>query len=102
MMIVRMMMVIGVDNTMVTKILKVVAYFIVLQLDLQIQKKAAAWFTLPCIAQLGSCNYQDICPFLEKIDCPPFFEKYGIPCKCPIAAVRYASHCYICVLLHIC
>lgn len=28
---------------------------------------------------------------LEKFRCPPEFEKYGIPCKCPVKVVSIFS-----------
>lgn len=62
-----------------------------LQLDVEVEKKVVFWITVPCVEHIGSCNYPDACPLLEKLNCPPVFEKYGIPCKCPIAAVRSNS-----------
>lgn len=59
-------------------------------LDVQVQKKVVFWITVPCIEHFGSCNYQDVCPLLEKLNCPPVFQKYGIPCKCPIAVGAYS------------
>jgi ganglioside GM2 activator len=57
--------------------------------DVEVQKKVVFWITVPCIEHVGSCNYPDACPLLEKLNCPPIFTQYGIPCKCPITAATY-------------
>lgn len=51
------------------------------------------WIQLPCIDQLGSCTYDDICTILDTLippgtPCPEPLLTYGIPCHCPFKAVR--------------
>ncbi|XP_046573514.1 ganglioside GM2 activator-like [Haliotis rubra] len=51
---------------------------------------AGSWIELPCIGNIGSCTYDDICPLLSQIgQCPPEFNAAGIPCKCPLNAGNY-------------
>ncbi|CAG5115764.1 unnamed protein product [Candidula unifasciata] len=47
------------------------------------------WLTIPCIDDMGSCTYDDICPKLAKITCPKQFGT-TIPCKCPFTKGRYS------------
>ncbi|NXI72697.1 SAP3 protein, partial [Anseranas semipalmata] len=49
------------------------------------------WIQLPCINQLGSCTYDDICTILDNLippgtPCPEPLLTYGIPCHCPFKA----------------
>lgn len=51
------------------------------------------WIQLPCIDQLGSCTYPDVCTILDNLippgtTCPEPLLTYGIPCHCPFKAVR--------------
>lgn len=51
------------------------------------------WIQLPCIDQLGSCTYNDVCSILDELippgtPCPEPLLTYGIPCHCPFKAVR--------------
>ncbi|KFV55178.1 Ganglioside GM2 activator, partial [Tyto alba] len=51
------------------------------------------WIQLPCIDQLGSCTYNDVCTILDNLippgtTCPEPLLTYGIPCHCPFKAVR--------------
>lgn len=51
------------------------------------------WIQLPCIDQLGSCTYDDVCSILDELippgtPCPEPLLTYGIPCHCPFKAVR--------------
>ncbi|ESO93688.1 hypothetical protein LOTGIDRAFT_228500 [Lottia gigantea] len=44
----------------------------------------------PCVANIGSCDYNDLCAMLELIQvCPPPLTSAGIPCKCPINEGNY-------------
>lgn len=53
------------------------------------EKKVAGFFVkIPCIEQVGSCTYGDICTIWAE-NCPKFFSKFGIPCNCPIPANTY-------------
>ncbi|XP_052672714.1 uncharacterized protein LOC128155172 [Crassostrea angulata] len=62
-----------------------------LNAKIELKKKAAGiWVPLPCIDQIGSCSYGDICQLLEQItQCPPQLTAIGIDCKCPIKAGKY-------------
>uniref|UniRef100_A0A8C3BV38 GM2 ganglioside activator n=1 Tax=Cairina moschata TaxID=8855 RepID=A0A8C3BV38_CAIMO len=53
------------------------------------------WIQLPCIDQLGSCTYDDICTILDTLippgtPCPEPLLTYGIPCHCPFKAGSYS------------
>lgn len=57
------------------------------QVDLKIWKKLLIfWIGVPCIGNVGSCTYDNVCPLLP---CPPSFVENGIPCQCPIPKVCY-------------
>ncbi|XP_009575463.1 PREDICTED: ganglioside GM2 activator, partial [Fulmarus glacialis] len=54
------------------------------------------WIQLPCIDQLGSCTYNDVCSILDNLippgtTCPEPLLTYGIPCHCPFKAVPVSS-----------
>ncbi len=51
-------------------------------------KVAGFWIKVPCVEDIGSCNYTDLCKNWAVL-CPKYFEKYGIPCTCPIPANTY-------------
>uniref|UniRef100_A0A8B9QFG4 GM2 ganglioside activator n=1 Tax=Apteryx owenii TaxID=8824 RepID=A0A8B9QFG4_APTOW len=53
------------------------------------------WIQLPCIDQLGSCTYSDVCTILDNLippgmTCPEPLLTYGIPCHCPFKAGSYS------------
>ncbi|XP_015731371.1 ganglioside GM2 activator [Coturnix japonica] len=53
------------------------------------------WIQLPCIDQMGSCTYDDVCTVLDNIippgtACPEPLLTYGIPCHCPFKAGSYS------------
>ncbi|KAJ7402130.1 Ganglioside GM2 activator [Pitangus sulphuratus] len=53
------------------------------------------WIQLPCIDQLGSCTYDDVCSMLDDLippgtTCPEPLLTYGIPCHCPFKAGSYS------------
>ncbi|XP_030315078.1 ganglioside GM2 activator isoform X1 [Calypte anna] len=53
------------------------------------------WIQLPCIDQLGSCTYNDVCVILDNLippgtTCPEPLLTYGIPCHCPFKAGSYS------------
>ncbi|KAM9603842.1 ganglioside GM2 activator [Morphnus guianensis] len=53
------------------------------------------WIQLPCIDQLGSCTYNDVCTILDNLippgtTCPEPLLTYGIPCHCPFKAGSYS------------
>ncbi|XP_022673240.1 ganglioside GM2 activator-like isoform X3 [Varroa jacobsoni] len=47
------------------------------------------WMDLPCVAQYGSCVYENICD--STIKCPVFYELLGLPCGCPIKKGIYRT-----------
>ncbi|NWU62451.1 SAP3 protein, partial [Pterocles burchelli] len=53
------------------------------------------WIQLPCVDQLGSCTYNDVCAILDNLippgtTCPEPLLTYGIPCHCPFKAGSYS------------
>ena len=46
------------------------------------------WYKVPCVDNIGSCTYSNICEGWAQI-CPAMFAPFGIPCSCPIAANTY-------------
>lgn len=50
--------------------------------------------TIPCISNVGSCTYSDICSMLPQSpsDCPAFFIKNQLPCSCPFPSVSYKKN----------
>ncbi|XP_025903320.1 ganglioside GM2 activator [Nothoprocta perdicaria] len=53
------------------------------------------WIQLPCIDQMGSCTYDDVCAILDDLippgtPCPEPLLTYGIPCHCPFKAGSYS------------
>jgi ganglioside GM2 activator len=60
-----------------------------LQVDVVVQKKVFVWITLPCVENLGSCNYTNICDLLPPPPCPLPFQQQRIPCTCPFPAGTY-------------
>ncbi|XP_019361657.1 PREDICTED: ganglioside GM2 activator [Gavialis gangeticus] len=63
---------------------------------LTVEKKLGEiWIQIPCIDQLGSCTYEDLCSILDDIIppgqlCPEPLVTYGIPCHCPFKAGSYS------------
>jgi len=61
-----------------------------LAVSLKLKKKIfGVMVEIPCLDNIGSCDYDDICPLLQNITCPPELKKYGIPCHCPIRRGSY-------------
>ncbi|XP_053935963.1 ganglioside GM2 activator [Cuculus canorus] len=53
------------------------------------------WIQLPCIDEMGSCTYDDVCAMLDNLippgtTCPEPLLTYGIPCHCPFKAGSYS------------
>jgi len=61
-----------------------------ISLDVEVKKKIVFWITVPCIDNVGSCQYSDVCQLLAKFECPAAFKKYGIPCQCPVKDASYS------------
>lgn len=54
------------------------------------KKMGNAWIKIPCIGEIGSCTYDDVCDLLSNIgECPQEFVDNNIPCKCPFHAGTY-------------
>lgn len=68
------------------------------QLNVTLEKEVAGfWVKIPCLDELGSCHYEDICDILDKLippgqDCPEPLRTYGLPCHCPFKAVSVNTH----------
>lgn len=50
------------------------------------------FFEIPCIDNVGSCDYDDLCSLLPKQGepCPPILAKAGVPCRCPFPAGKFS------------
>ncbi|VDI33031.1 ganglioside GM2 activator [Mytilus galloprovincialis] len=45
---------------------------------------------IPCIEDLFTCNYTDVCELMDQIvQCPDPLVAAGIPCQCPITKGQY-------------
>jgi len=53
------------------------------------KKVGPAYIKIPCVDNVGSCNYGNLCQAWAEA-CPKYFEKYGIPCTCPIPPNTYS------------
>eukprot|EP00118_Oscarella_pearsei_P007746 m.38674 g.38674 ORF g.38674 m.38674 type:complete len:210 (+) comp32625_c0_seq1:64-693(+) len=67
-----------------------------LKAEVTIQKKIlGAFITVPCIENIGSCTYDDVCSLIPPLsECPPPLSTYGIPCQCPLKQGSYAIPSY--------
>uniref|UniRef100_K7GAE9 Ganglioside GM2 activator n=1 Tax=Pelodiscus sinensis TaxID=13735 RepID=K7GAE9_PELSI len=60
-----------------------------LKVVLTVEKKIAdMWIKIPCLDQIGSCTYEDLCNILDNAippgtPCPEPLLSYGLPCHCP-------------------
>ncbi|XP_060784001.1 ganglioside GM2 activator [Neoarius graeffei] len=67
-----------------------------LSLNVTLEKEVAGfWVKIPCLDELGSCHYEDICDILDQLippgqDCPEPLRTYGLPCHCPFKAGDYS------------
>ncbi|CAG5129237.1 unnamed protein product [Candidula unifasciata] len=54
-------------------------------------KVGSIWVKIPCIQNLGSCTYEDLCELLAQItECPAPLVSAGIPCACPYKQGPYS------------
>ena len=64
-----------------------------LQAAVQVQRKVGfLWIDVPCINNIGSCHYDDLCaviPFPPSQPCPEPFLTLGLPCNCPVTQVWF-------------
>jgi ganglioside GM2 activator len=58
-------------------------------LQLQYSSRGTVWVTIPCIGQIGSCTYDDVCSLSQAIPCPDVLKQKGIPCTCPFNKGEY-------------
>lgn len=62
-----------------------------LKASLDIRKKVeGSWFKIPCINNVGSCTYPNVCQQLQPVTCPDVLTQHGIPCHCPFKANSYS------------
>lgn len=67
-----------------------------LKVDLIVQKEMAGfWVKVPCVEQVGSCTYDDICNVFDMFlppgePCPEPLHTYGLPCHCPFKEGKYS------------
>ncbi|XP_012934962.2 ganglioside GM2 activator, partial [Aplysia californica] len=62
-----------------------------INVDLELYKQLfGLWVKIPCVDNLGSCVYEDICQTLKEIECPEQLKRLGFPCKCPITPGNFA------------
>ncbi|MBN3307923.1 SAP3 protein, partial [Amia calva] len=72
-----------------------VAFTSPLAVNLTLEKEVAGfWVKVPCMDNIGSCDYADACLLLDTAippgqDCPEPLHTYGIPCHCPFKAGDY-------------
>ncbi|OWF52489.1 Ganglioside GM2 activator [Mizuhopecten yessoensis] len=71
-----------------------------LQMHLSVQRKfLGLWVTVPCVSNVGSCTYDDVCSMLSSSfslngapNCPAQLSNEGLPCNCPFAEGRYTMN----------
>ncbi|KAL4631525.1 ganglioside GM2 activator [Arapaima gigas] len=67
-----------------------------LRVNLTLEKEVAGfWVKVPCLDEIGSCVYPDVCQLLNMVvppgqDCPEPLHTYGLPCHCPFKAGDYS------------
>ncbi|KAF7228698.1 ganglioside GM2 activator [Nothobranchius furzeri] len=67
-----------------------------LPLNVTMEKEVVGvWVKIPCLEELGSCHYPDVCDLLNQLippgqDCPEPLHTYGLPCRCPFKAGTYS------------
>nr|XP_051674744.1 ganglioside GM2 activator isoform X1 [Oryctolagus cuniculus]XP_051674745.1 ganglioside GM2 activator isoform X1 [Oryctolagus cuniculus] len=63
---------------------------------LTVEKKVAGvWIKIPCVEQLGSCTYDNVCNVLDMLvppgkSCSELLHADGLPCHCPIKEGTYS------------
>ncbi|XP_060096276.1 ganglioside GM2 activator [Heteronotia binoei] len=58
------------------------------------KKMGDMWLKIPCMDNIGSCTYNNLCAMLDELIppgqlCPEPLQSYGIPCHCPFKAGTY-------------
>jgi len=60
------------------------------QAKLEVKKKIfGVYIEIPCVDNIGSCTYNDLCGMLANITCPQVLIDHGFTCQCPFAAKEY-------------
>ncbi|XP_053574659.1 ganglioside GM2 activator [Bombina bombina] len=59
------------------------------------KKLFGEWIKVPCVDNIGSCTYDNICDFLDLLvppgqECPEPLHSYGLPCHCPFRSGSYS------------
>nr|XP_020449778.1 ganglioside GM2 activator isoform X1 [Monopterus albus] len=73
-----------------------VELFAPLAVNVTLEKEVASvWIKIPCLDEVGSCHYKDVCDMLNQLippgqDCPEPLHTYGLPCHCPFKAGSYS------------
>ncbi|KAK3565088.1 hypothetical protein QTP86_033139 [Hemibagrus guttatus] len=68
-----------------------------LSLNVTLEKEVAGfWVKVPCVDELGSCHYQDICEILNQLippgqSCPEPLHTYALPCHCPFKTKKLSG-----------
>lgn len=52
------------------------------------RKVGGFYIKVPCVDNIGSCNYENLCESWSKA-CTKYFPQWGIPCNCPIPPNTY-------------
>lgn len=66
------------------------------KVELTVEKEVAGfWVKIPCVEQLGSCSYENICDLIDEYippgeSCPEPLHTYGLPCHCPFKEGTYS------------
>ena len=61
------------------------------QADVVLERKVFdIWIRIPCINNVGSCTYPDLCDNLSTVTCPLSFVQQKVPCQCPFRKVGQA------------
>ncbi|XP_012889278.1 PREDICTED: ganglioside GM2 activator [Dipodomys ordii] len=66
------------------------------KVELTVEKEVAGfWVKIPCVEQLGSCTYENVCEMLDNYippgqTCPEPLYTYGLPCHCPFKEGTYS------------
>nr|XP_005173176.1 ganglioside GM2 activator isoform X1 [Danio rerio] len=67
-----------------------------LSVNVTVEREVAGmWVKIPCLDEIGSCHYPNVCDLLNQLipppqDCPEPLHTYGLPCHCPFKAGDYA------------
>ncbi|KAH3756281.1 ganglioside GM2 activator [Pelomyxa schiedti] len=81
------------ENVTVSGTVKLTKQITAMTLALKLEKQVIGWMNIPCVDNIGSCTYDDVCLILDKIaqnyTCPDLLVENNIPCVCPYPAGTY-------------